>query len=150
MVWYELHTNDSWFFSLADHTSWTEILKNELPVPYFLLGDSAFTCIISMITPGNYDDFNFDQSSLRINIKCSFGALIRRWGILWRPLEMEILKGSAVIGCYIGLHNYCIESRIILKIKWNYLITSGYEAPCVTCKQKRNSCQQSTHRIPLW
>lgn len=71
-------------------------------------------CTLSMVTPGNYDDFNFEQSSLRINVECAFGQLIRGWGFLWCPLEMELRKRSAVVGCCIRLHNYCVDSRIDL------------------------------------
>lgn len=66
----------------------------------------------NMIFPGDDDAFNFEQSSLRINIECVFGELIRRWGILWRPLEMSFGHRSAVIGCCIRLHNYCLNARL--------------------------------------
>jgi len=39
-------------------------------------------------------------------------VLIRRWGILWRPLEVRFDKRAALIGCCMRLHNYCIDHRI--------------------------------------
>lgn len=57
-----------------------------------------------MVPPGNDDNFNFEQSSLRINIECnitkecSFWELARRWGILWTPLYMSSSKRTSVIG----------------------------------------------------
>ena len=82
-----------------------------------MLADSAFTTTRSVISPGDDDDFNFEHSSLRINIECGFGELIRRWGILWRPLEMGFEKRSSLIGCCIRLHNYCIDSPLELANK---------------------------------
>ena len=68
-----------------------------------------------MITPtGRDDDFDFEQSSLRINIECAFGELVRRWGVLWRPLEMDFKKRAPVIGCCIRLHNFCVLQRLEL------------------------------------
>ena len=65
----------------------------------------------SVMSPGEDDDFNFEQSSLRVNIECAFGELIRSWGLLWQPLEMGFEKRGAVLGKCIRLHNYCINAR---------------------------------------
>ena len=43
------------------------------------------------------DSCNFHQSSIRMNIECSFGMLVRRWGILWKPLEMRFNRMNKVI-----------------------------------------------------
>ena len=91
-----------------------DISEGKLPCPFYLLGDNAFTCTRSMISPGDDDDFNFEQSSLRINIECAFGELVRRWGILWRPLEMRFDKRAAVIGVCCRLHNFCVDRRLEL------------------------------------
>lgn len=113
-LWFDMSCTPTTHDSLAWLT--TELgqifERGELPNPFFLLGDSAFTCTLSMISPGKDDDFNFEHSSLRINIECAFGQLIRRWGLLWKPLEMEFKKRTGVIGCCIRLHNFCIDSRI--------------------------------------
>ena len=113
-LWFDMSCTPTTHDSLAWLT--TELgqrfERGELPSPFFLLGDSAFTCTLNMISPGKDDGFNFEHSSLRINIECAFGQLIRRWGILWRPLEMEFRRRSGVIGCCMRLHNFCINSRI--------------------------------------
>lgn len=49
------------------------ISNGALKEPYFILGDNAFTISRSLITPGTDDDFNYENSSLRINIECAFG-----------------------------------------------------------------------------
>ena len=38
--------------------------------------------------------------------------LIRRWGILWRPLECKFARRGDLIGACMRLHNYCIDKRI--------------------------------------
>ena len=38
--------------------------------------------------------------------------LIRRWGILWRPLQVAFRRRAALIGCCMRLHNFCIQRRI--------------------------------------
>ena len=73
-----------------------------------------------MITPGRDSDFNYELSRLRINVECAFGELVRRWGILWRPLEMHFDKRAAVIGCCCRLHNYCINRRLPLDTELNH------------------------------
>lgn len=91
-----------------------KIITGQLPNPFSILGDNAFMTSRRMITPGEDDDFNFEQSSLRINIECAFDELICRWGILWRPLEIGFRKRTAVIGCCVRLHNFCIYARLEL------------------------------------
>ena len=91
-----------------------KVLNGCLPETYYLIGDSAFTCNHSMITPGRDLDFNYELSRLRINVECAFGELVRRWGILWRPLEMHFDKRAAVIGSCCRLYNYCINRRLPL------------------------------------
>jgi len=39
-------------------------------------------------------------------------ACLPRWGILWRPLEVDVERRSLLIGCCMRLHNYCIDHRI--------------------------------------
>jgi hypothetical protein len=38
--------------------------------------------------------------------------LVRRWGILWRPLEMKLQRLAQVIGACMRLHNFCIKKKI--------------------------------------
>lgn len=117
VLWFDVSCTPTTHDSLA----WTstalgqQFAADKLPHPYYLLGDNAFVCSRSMISPGKDDNFNFEHSSLRINIECCFGELVRRWGILWKALEMSFEKRAAVIGCCIRLHNYCVEARLDLE-----------------------------------
>ena len=88
-------------------------IQQGLPEPYFASGDSAFVRSESMIIPSNTDDaFDWCQSSNRMPIECAFGILIRRWGILWRPLACKFEQRAALIGCLMRLHNFCIDKGI--------------------------------------
>ena len=59
------------------------------------------------------DAFNFFHSSLRINIECAFGMLVHRWGILCKPIPMNITvkKTTSLVLCLCKLHNFCIIER---------------------------------------
>ena len=82
-----------------------------LPPQYFIAGDSAFVASQYMVTPTNGEDTNFDfvQSSNRMAIECSFGILVRRWGIFWRPLACSFNRRGQLIGACMRLHNFCIN-----------------------------------------
>ena len=69
------------------------------------------------------DAFDFYQSSARMPIECSFGILVRRWGILWRALEVRFDRRAATVGACMRLHNYCINhySSYIYSRNWNCL-----------------------------
>lgn len=67
-----------------------------------------------MISPGNEEDFTFEQSSLRIDDECTLGEKTRRMGYFWSPLQMGFKESSGVICYCIRLHTYCIESCIKL------------------------------------
>ena len=93
--------------STHDSTAWgaTElgirVERGDLPPPFFINGDSAFVLGPSMITPSNndpeLDDYDFYQSSNRMAIECAFGILIRRWGVLWRPLTQKFESRAPLI-----------------------------------------------------
>jgi hypothetical protein len=90
------------------------IMNGELPKPYFINADAAFSLSDSVITPsgGEDDDFDFHQSSNRMPIECAFGILIKRWGLLWRPLTVRFDRRAPLIGACMRLHNFCIDSGI--------------------------------------
>jgi len=81
----------------------------------WLVADDAYPVSEYMITPyqgcdhmaRDDSDFNYTQSSLRINIECAFGLLVRRWGILWRKLEVPLKKVKKVVWACMILHNIC-------------------------------------------
>ena len=78
----------------------------------FLNADPAFSAGPNMVVPIKDNDFDFFQSSSRMPIECSFGILVRRWGILWRPLTMRFDKRAPVISACMNLHNFCINERV--------------------------------------
>jgi hypothetical protein len=80
-----------------------------------------------MSTVGS-QQFDYYLSRLRVNIECAFGLLIRRWGILWRNLDvvwhlelahvsssdrrvfqMALSRSTNLILCLMKLHNFCID-----------------------------------------
>ena len=83
-----------------------------------LFGDNAYVNSPYMCTPwrgvsgGPKDAFNFFHSQLRINIECAFGILVHRWGMLRKPIAMNISvkKTTSLVYALCKLHNYCIES----------------------------------------
>ena len=92
------------------------INEGALPHPFFINADSAFTVGPSMMVPfwcakyGSAEDSrNYVQSQNRMAIECAFGMLVRRWGILWRSLEMQWEKCTHVVSACMRLHNWCID-----------------------------------------
>jgi hypothetical protein len=45
--------------------------------------------------------------------RCAFGILVRRWGILWRPLEMRFERRTQTIAACMRLHNFCIDKKLL-------------------------------------
>lgn len=54
--------------------------------------------------------FNHILSSQRITIERAFGILIRRWGILWRPIGFGLNKVAKIARACAMLHNICVDS----------------------------------------
>jgi hypothetical protein len=92
---------------------------------YWLAGDDAYKGVAgksdSILTPypasRTYDDekdaFNFYQSKLRIEVECCFGALVHRWGILQRKLQVDNLyKVNLLLSVVCKLHNVCMERKL--------------------------------------
>mmetsp|Transcript_4497 Transcript_4497/g.6787 ORF Transcript_4497/g.6787 Transcript_4497/m.6787 type:complete len:430 (-) Transcript_4497:272-1561(-) len=116
-LFYDISCTPSTHDSLAwDSTRLAQrFAAGDLCERFFIFGDNAFVCTRSMITPGNDSDFNYFLSELRVNSECAFGEMIRRWGILWRPLEMHFLRRAHVIACCIRLHNFCVDRRLLIE-----------------------------------
>ena len=68
--------------------------------------------------------FNNVLSSQRITIERAFGILVRRWGILWRPISYGLAKVSKIARVCAMLHNICVD-------RW--LLTNR----CTYCKFKK-------------
>ena len=86
-----------------------------------LFGDNGHMNTLYMCIPwqnigsGPKDAFNFFQSQVRINIKCAFGLLVHRWGILQKPIAMNITvqKTTSLVLGLCKLHNFCIAHNDI-------------------------------------
>ena len=97
----------------------------KLNIPGFLnpglciYGEAAYTNTMSMCMPyksmssGPKDAYNFDQSQLRINIECAFGILVHRWGVLHKPIPVNIsIKRISQLVCALCiLHSFCIDEK---------------------------------------
>ena len=61
--------------------------------------------------------FSFYHSSIRMCIECSFGILVGRWGILWKPLRVPLHRAPVVIESCMTLHNLCIDQSVPQEIR---------------------------------
>jgi len=117
--------------SLAFEMSWLKIHLNggKLPAGYWIAGDDAYLCTESLLTPftasqlqsaqpsGMYiwvDSFNAHLTQCRNVIECAFGILVRRWGVLWRPMEHPPAVCADIVPAVAALHNTCISYRLAL------------------------------------
>lgn len=110
-------THDSLAFSSC--SLGRKVLQGQLPWPFFLNGDNAYVPSNSMLTPSNNPDldaYDFHQSSNRMAIECAFGILVRRWGVLWRPLHVSFSRRAPLIGALMRLHNFCIDERLEMQM----------------------------------
>ena len=91
----------------------------------WISADDAYTgpanCSDSILTPFQGkglsvedDCFNFWQSRLRIEIECAFGALVARFGILQRNLQVSIEHATLLLSVLCKLHNVCMDRRMPL------------------------------------
>ena len=84
---------------------------------FCLFGDNAYVNSSYMCTPwrnvtsGPKDAMNFYHSQLRINIECAFGILVHRWGMLRKPMPINVGVGkiSSLLLALCKLHNFCID-----------------------------------------
>jgi DDE superfamily endonuclease len=98
-----------------------KLLANEdfLHPTLHFFGDSAYVNTPFMATPfkgtqaGVNDAYNFYHSQLRINIECAFGMLVHRWGILRKPIPVNITvtKTTHLVRALCILHNFCIDGK---------------------------------------
>ena len=61
---------------------------------------------------GKYKTFNHVLSSQRITIERAFGILVRKWGILWRPLSRRLKWSVKILKICAKLHNVVIDYRL--------------------------------------
>jgi hypothetical protein len=111
-------TLDSLAFSLS--VLWEVLENSALPVGYWIAGDEAYTYSDYLLTPWPSsvaktdvakDAFNFYQSSLRIHIEQAFGQLVRRFGILSKPIQFSIYSALAIVHACMCIHIFIIYQR---------------------------------------
>ena len=57
--------------------------------------------------------FNNVLSSQRITIERAFGILVRRWGILWRPITYSLRRVAKIARTCAMLHNICVDRWLL-------------------------------------
>ncbi|KNC77482.1 hypothetical protein SARC_10060 [Sphaeroforma arctica JP610] len=79
------------------------------------LRDNAYTGDEFMLVPcpgrnlgENWDAFNFFQSQTRMHIERAFGIFVRKWGILWKPIQFSFAFVPELLMYLAKLHSYCI------------------------------------------
>ena len=84
-----------------------------------LVGDAAYTAALFMWTPirnaaaGTAEDnANYAQTKCRQAVERAFGMLERRWGVLWRRLEVRLAHVRVVIDTIVRLHNVCVAFNV--------------------------------------
>ena len=87
-----------------------------LPEGLWIAADAAYGCSQQIICPfpgrnlsPRKSSFNFQQSRKRINIECAFGILVRRWGCLWKPLEIKTERVPTLVKTCSKLHNFIYD-----------------------------------------
>jgi len=108
--------------SSGDNTAYivTQLAKDikagKLDKKYHVVMDEAYVCRDQEMTPYKgrrlsveQDTFNYYLSLNRQVIERAFGILVQRWGILWRPLRLNMMNRGTVIRAVCRLHNICID-----------------------------------------
>jgi hypothetical protein len=96
-----------------------KIVNGGLGDKWTIVGDDAFiNCCGNIITPfskhtltSRQRNFNYFCSLVRQVVECAFGRWKQKWGILWRPLLVDVENVKSVVECTCRLHNYCIDSN---------------------------------------
>ena len=110
-----------------DSTAWAQTDLHDLLVELqdvlkkhglFLVGDSAYPLSTHLLVPypdakpgTQQDAFNFWLSNSRIQIECTFGEFIARFGLFWRTLKFDMERCCHIIRAASKLHNFLIDCR---------------------------------------
>ena len=95
-------------------------MVENLPGMYCAIGDCAYTPTEHLVPifRGEHalsiknDNFNFFASQLRIRIEMAFGLMVKKWGILSRPLTIKLKNVKRLVVSIAKLHNFCIDERL--------------------------------------
>jgi hypothetical protein len=97
-----------------------KIINGGLGAKWSVVGDDAFTCSGNIITPfvrhglnARQRNYNYFCSLLRQVVECAFGRWKQKWGILWRPLLIDVTNIKSLMECTCRLHNFCIDQRCV-------------------------------------
>jgi len=121
-------THDSVAFEVSDLAR--RLRSGDIISGYWLAGDAAYVSLRGLLTPwsksrlsgedGIYaDGFNFYHSSHRMHVEQAFGVLVKRWGLLWKPLQYHITEVLPILSAAMRVHNFCIENDGAAYLKQN-------------------------------
>lgn len=91
---------------------------------FWIAGHAAYECRDGALSPWSKtalqcqrmgdarDAFNFFHSSSRVHVEQSFGILVARFGILWRPLRFDLTKVPLILSACMRIHNFCIDHGV--------------------------------------
>lgn len=89
-------------------------------VGFFLVGDEAYNNTEAMAVPVHglwqsgtaEDDYNYYQALTRQPVERAFGMVERRWGVLWRRLDVRLPHATLIILTVIHLHNLAMQFNV--------------------------------------
>jgi hypothetical protein len=98
-------------------------LIENLPGLFCAIGDCAYTPTEHLVPifrgdQAKYhrnDNFNFFASQLRIRIEMAFGLMVKKWGVIGRPLSVKLANVKHIVLAIARLHNFCIDERLLQK-----------------------------------
>lgn len=92
--------------------------ERKLPYPFWIAGDQAYICAMSLIFPYPISEcgpvkseFKLCLSSYREHIEQAFGQLVARWSCLKKVLLFDLRKTVRIITVCMKLHNICLDTN---------------------------------------
>jgi hypothetical protein len=58
-------------------------------------------------------NFNFFASQLCIWIEMAFGLMVKKWGVIGRPLSVKLANVKHIVLAIARLYNFCINKRLL-------------------------------------
>ncbi|XP_034245538.1 protein ALP1-like [Thrips palmi] len=84
--------------------------------PFFMVGDAAFGRSVNMVTPfkGKFLPpaeriFNYRISRARKNVENTFGIMRKRYEVLDRPMQTDVVSSTSTVLACCALHNYHLQ-----------------------------------------
>ena len=112
-----------------------DIKAGLLPDKFHIVFDEAYVCKKQEMSPHKgrnlsreKDAFNYYLSLNSQVIERAFGILVQRWGVLWRPLRLNMEHRGLMIMALCRLHNVCIDDfGLVRASKLRRNSCSGFE-----------------------